>query len=159
MQEEDRRQVAELIRRQRWAALATQGVDGPVASMVAFCVEPDFGGLLLHLSRLAVHTRNLLVRPAASLVIGEPDSGDGDPQQLARLTVTGDVEPIAREQSDYPASRHAYLERIPTAGPLFDFGDFELFRLRPREARFVGGFGRALTLSGKSLKGLADRSA
>ena len=52
--------IAALIRSQRVAALGTLRDDCPFVSMVAYAAEPDFGGLLLHLSRLAAHTRHLL---------------------------------------------------------------------------------------------------
>src|SRR5690242_11198017 len=60
--------IATLIRSQRVAALGTLrdpstglGQAGaPFVSMVAYAAEPDFGGLLLHLSRLAPHTKHLL---------------------------------------------------------------------------------------------------
>ncbi|MDD3449632.1 MAG: pyridoxamine 5'-phosphate oxidase family protein [Gammaproteobacteria bacterium] len=146
MDHEDELLLAELLCGRRWGALATASADGPLASMVAFVAEPGCSGILLHLSRLAAHTRNLLAEPRASLVIGAPDGGAGDPQTLARVTLSGAVEVVEPDAADYATARARYLERLPGAGPRFGFGDFGLFRLRPREARYVGGFGRAWTL-------------
>lgn len=151
MEREDERLLAELLRGQRWGALATAAADGPLASMVAFVAEPGCSGLLLHLSRLAAHTRNLLADPRVSLVIGAPDGGEGDPQTLPRVTLSGTVEIVERDAADYATARARYLQRLPGAEPRFGFGDFGLFRLRPREARYVGGFGRAWTLGPASL--------
>jgi putative heme iron utilization protein len=151
MEREDEQLLAELLRGQRWGALASVSADGPLASMVAFVAEPGCSGLLLHLSRLAAHTRNLLAEPRASLVIGAPDGGEGDPQTLPRVTLSGRVEVVERDAADYAAARERYLARLPGAEPRFGFGDFGLFRLRPREARYVGGFGRAWTLGPASL--------
>ena len=145
--------AAALLREQRWAALASLGRDGrPLASMVAYALEPDLSALYLHLSRLAAHTGNLLAAPEASLAVSEPDPGNGDPQTLARITVGGRVEEVARGGEDYRRGRHLYLKRLPDAEPLFEFTDFVLFRLVPDEARFVGGFGRAVTLSAAELR-------
>jgi putative heme iron utilization protein len=145
--------AARLLRRHRWGALATLEPDGtPYASSVAFVVEADFSGVLLHLSSLAPHTRNLLQRPAVSLLVSETDAGDGDPQTLPRLSLLGDITAIARDSADYAPARQTYLRRLPSAEPLFEFGDFRLFRLVPREARFVGGFASARRFDASALR-------
>lgn len=154
----EERVLASLIRGQRWAALATVSAEGPLGSMVAYAPEPGFAGFLLHLSRLAAHTRNLAADPRASLVMGEPDSGVEDPQTLGRVTITGMVEAVPPAAADYAAARACYLERLPTAEPLFSFGDFGLYRLVPREVRFVGGFARAYSLGAAALRGIAERT-
>ncbi len=57
-------QAGELLLGARWAGLASVDRQGqPLASMVAFVVGEEIGGLLLHLSRLAAHTRNLMQNP------------------------------------------------------------------------------------------------
>jgi putative heme iron utilization protein len=117
--------------------------------------EPDYAGLLIHVSRLAAHTRHLLARPEAALGITEADRGDDDPQRLARISVQGRVEEIPRETPEYEAARQRYLARLPQAAQLFGFGDFVLLRLRPEAVRYVGGFARAYTLSADELRRLA----
>jgi len=146
----DAAKLARLFTGQRWAALATQGPAEPLASMVAYAPLGDASGVLLHLSRLARHTGNLQERPWASLVVSEPDPGVGDPQTLARLTLSGPVEAISREDSRYGGLRTHYLARLPSAELLFGFADFGLFLLRVAEVNYVGGFARAYTLDAAS---------
>ena len=148
-----------LISSQRWAALATLSGDGPLASMVAYVPEFDFGGFLLHLSHLAAHTRNLLHDARASLVITQPDSGEGDPQTLARVSIQGQVTVLSRDNKEFSAARAAYIHRLPEAELLFGFSDFVLFRLDPAEIRYIGGFARAYTLSGEQLQKIANNQA
>ncbi|MGM0595254.1 MAG: HugZ family protein [Pseudomonadota bacterium] len=144
-------QLRELLQRHRWAALATLDADGqPEASMVAYALNPALTELYLHLSELAAHTRNLLDRPSVSLAISDTDEGR-DPQQLRRASLFGRVERIEREESSWSTARDRYLSRLPDAAMLFNFGDFQLFRLRIDKVRFVGGFGSAHTLSGTAL--------
>lgn len=141
-------QALTLISTHRWAALAS--VDArhrPCASMVAYSFEPDSVSLLLHLSSLARHTRNLLENPQASLVISEPECIDSDPQTLARLSITGSAAIIPKDGEAYQLARRHYLQRLPDAAPRFDFADFSLFRLTIDDARFVGGFARAYRYS------------
>lgn len=144
--------VAELIRGQRQAALGTLRAGAPFVSLVAYAAEPGFAGFLLHLSRLAPHTGNLLADPRASLLIAESDDGRDDVQTLARITVVGTVAPFSAESADYAAARACYLSRLPAAEPLFDFPDFTLFRFTPTEARYIGGFARAFTLTAEHLR-------
>lgn len=155
MRDEHKAEIARLLRGQRWAALATLREGAPFASMVAYVPEQDFTGFLLHLSHLSAHTRNLMADPRASLVVSEPDGGRGDPQTLARLTVLGRVEQLSKGSSRYDASRRLYIERLPDSEMLFGFGDFTLFRLAAEEARYVGGFGRAFSLSSAQLREVA----
>jgi hypothetical protein len=144
--DEDLHALASLVRTTRWAALATVGEeDGPLASWVAYAPEPDLQGVVLHLSRLALHTRNLLETPRASLGISSADPGTGDPQALARVSLQGRVEIITPHDPSYAAARTLYLTRLPDAKPLFAFADFQLLRLVIERARFVGGFALART--------------
>lgn len=150
--DDELRQLARLLTEQRWAALATVGEDGePNSSYVAFAIETDFKAVLLHLSQLAAHTRNLLARPTVSLAVTEPDDGRDDPQTLARVTLKGTAVVVPRESGEYTTARERYLERLPAAGPLFGFGDFQLFHVEIAQARYVGGFARARTFGPEAL--------
>lgn len=152
----DRRTVGTLLRAQRWAALATIGEGGaPHASMVAYAACPDLDALLMHLSRLARHTRNLLRDPAASLVISEPDRGGEDPQTLRRVSLQGRAHAVHAGDAAYREQRAAYLARLPRAAPRFDFPDFVLFRFEPSGGHYVAGFGRALDLDAAALRAAA----
>ena len=156
MQSAARIALVRLILSQRWAALATSRGDEPYASMVAYVAEPDLGGILLHLSRLARHTRNVLHNPRGGLVISTADPGDGDPQTLPRASIQGAVQLLTRDASDYTAARALYIARFPDAAPRFAFGDFELFRLLPEHTRYVAGFGQTYTLAASQLRAVAE---
>lgn len=153
METTEREKLARLIRGGRWAALATYGDGVPLASMVAYACERGFAGFLLHLSRLSAHTRNLLESPSASIAISEPDTAQiHDPQMLGRVSIQGEVRPLQKNLRGYTEAKALYEKRFPDSSPLFGFGDFLLFRLVPREARFVAGFARAYTVDLEELK-------
>lgn len=145
-------EVARLVLSQRWAALATLNDGAPLASMVAYAPEPEMTGLLLFLSGLSLHTRNLMADARTSLVVGRPDPGTGDPQTLPRVSLQGRVREIPREAPEFGTAWGHYLARFPEAAPRLDLGDFVLLRLVVDEARYVGGFGRAATLAGDELR-------
>lgn len=157
--DEEKHHLMHLISSQRWAALATLSEDGPCASMAAYVPESGFGGFLLHLSRLAAHTRNLLQDARASLVITETDTGEGDPQTLARVSIQCRVTVLSRDSEEFSAARAIYIHRLPASELLFGFSDFVLFRLEPAEVRYIGGFARAYTLSGEQLQKIDNNPA
>ena len=120
--------------------------------MVAYAVEPGLGGLLMFLSQLAAHTRQMLEYPQVSLAITAPDTGDGDPQLLPRVSLQGRAAPIGRDDETFALAAARYVQRFPDALPRFQLGDFHLFRFGIDEARYVGGFARASTFSGDQLR-------
>lgn len=145
-----------LLRQQRWAALATADAQAtPMASMVGYVMAENAATHYLHLSRLAAHTTNLLANGKAALVVGENDDDDGDPQELARVTLQGHCVVVARDSGEYAAARSRYLQRLPAAARLFEFPDFLLFRLDVQSARFVGGFAQARSFERAALCALS----
>lgn len=148
-----------LIRAGRWAALATVDEGAPFASMVAYAVVPDLSRFVLHLSRLAPHTRNLLDHPRTALVISESDDGREDPQTLARVTIMGGVTVVDKGSTDYAELRALYTARLPQSPQRFEFADFSLFCLVPEEVRYVGGFGKAGHFSAAKLSDMARRES
>ncbi len=156
MKPEQQKAIATLIRSQRWAGLATADENGaPQAAMVAYAFNSKFTEFYIHVSQLSQHTKQMLAQAKISLVISEPDIGEGDPQTLARLSISGLVSIIERDSREYEAAKLAYLNRLPTAEQLFGFGDFVLFALAPESIRFVGGFAQAHSGTNKTLEACA----
>lgn len=151
--------MAKLIRDRRWAALSTQGSDGPEVSWVAYASEPDFSGFLLHLSTLAAHTRNLLAHPCVGLAISELERDEEDPQILARVMMQGMITVISQDHADYSAAARRYQERLPASIPRFALGDFLLLRLIPTRIRFIGGFAQAYSLDYDGLRAATQRTS
>jgi putative heme iron utilization protein len=152
MEAQELAQLARLIRGQRWAALGTVTRQAPLASMVAYAPEPDFSGFLMHLSQLSRHTKNLLANPHASLAISEPETGAENPQTLVRVSIQGKVDSLLPNAQGYAEAAEIYKRHLPASVPLFDFEDFILFRLVPREARYIAGFARAYTVSAAKMR-------
>src|SRR5579883_957877 len=96
-----------LLRRRRQGALATLMAEtaGPYCSLVNLASHPD-GTPILLISRLAVHTRNILADPRVSLMLDE--RAPGDPLEGARIMLQGRAEPLGKEELDLV--RRRYLE-------------------------------------------------
>lgn len=144
MDDESRVLMARLLHEQRVAALGTlDELGAPRAALVPYAIAADRASLLVHISHLAAHTRDLARDDRASLLVAEADRSSRNPSTLARLALQGVVEVIATDAPEFAAECAAYLERLPASAITFQLGDFLLCRFRPVAARFVAGFGRA----------------
>src|SRR5258706_2344306 len=83
------RELAALLRGERTAHLATLRQDAPMASMTLYLPELDFGAFLVHVSRLAWHTQDMLQDARVALSIAETDDRRADPFTLMRASSTG----------------------------------------------------------------------
>ena len=146
-----------LLRRSRQGALATlmPGSGDPYCSLVNLASHPD-GSPILLISRLAVHTKNILADPRVSLMLDE--RAEGDPLEGSRIMLAGRAEEAGGEA--VALLRRRYLNAHPSAEAFVDFGDFSFFRIMPSGTHLVAGFGRILDLKPKSfLTDISDCSA
>jgi heme iron utilization protein len=129
-----------LLREGRSGALATliPGSGDPYCSLVNLATAVD-GAPLLLISRLAVHTKNILADPRVSLMIDERK--EGDPLQGARVMLMGTA-----AATEDPAARRRYLDRQPEAEMFAGFADFAFYRVALKGAHLVAGFGRIVDL-------------
>ena len=147
--------LAEIIRSSRIAGLGTLRDGAPLVSLVAYLPEDDFSAFYIHVSQLAQHTRGMQADPRVGLLISESDDGRADPQTLARISILGEAEQVEKDDVSYPKIQTRYISRFPQSAPLFGFGDFGLWRVFPKSARFVAGFAQAFNLSPDALKRVA----
>ncbi|WP_439402067.1 HugZ family protein [Bradyrhizobium sp. DASA03068] len=131
-----------LLRRSRQGALATlmTGSGDPYCSLVNLASHPD-GSPILLISRLAVHTRNILADCRVSLMLDERVAGD--PLEGARIMLSGRAE---EADSDKDLLQRRYLSAHPSAEGFVSFKDFSFFRIRPTGTHLVAGFGRIVDL-------------
>lgn len=139
--------LQQLIRSRVTAALGTLHQGVPFVSMVPYAVGRD-GSFILHVSRLAAHTRDMLDNPNVSLLVTESEASGKMPQALARVTVQGKAQMLGGDSEKSAEAREIYLARFPDAAPLFEFSDFSIFIIQPVSARIIAGFGQAETITG-----------
>src|SRR5258708_7975393 len=110
-----------LLRRSRQGALATlmPGSGDPYCSLVNVASHPD-GSPILLISRLALHTRNIMDDPRVSLMLDE--RAEGDPLEGSRIMLSGRAEQAA--VGDRELLRRRYLNAHPSAEAFAGFGDF-----------------------------------
>lgn len=141
----------------RIAALGTMRDEAPRVSMVAFLPAQDFSVFYIHTSRLAQHTVDMQKNKQVSLLIAETDDGRADLQTLARLSIRGVAEFMENGEPGYTPVKERYIERFPASAPLFKLGDFGLWRIKPKGARYVAGLAKAFNLTIESLQAIAQK--
>jgi putative heme iron utilization protein len=132
-----------LLRRSRQGALATlmAGSGDPYCSLVNVASHSD-GSPILLISRLALHTKNILGDSRVSLMLDERAAGD--PLEGARIMLAGHAEPAGTAEA--AILRRRYLNAHPSAETFVEFKDFSFVRIRPTGAHLVAGFGRIVDL-------------
>ncbi len=143
-----------LLRRSRQGALATlmAGSGDPYCSLVNIASHYD-GSPILLISRLALHTKNILGDNRVSLMLDERAAGD--PLEGARIMLAGRAEEATGEAAEIV--RRRYLSVHQSAQVFVGFKDFSFFRIVPSGAHLVAGFGRIIDLTpAQFLTGIGD---
>ena len=143
------RSLAGLIRKERIAHLGTLRGGAPLVSMTLFMAEQDLSAFYVHVSRLAWHTQDMLQDPRVALSIAETDDGRPDPFTLMRVSIRGEASQLPPDQQEL---KRLWLARFPEQAVNFELADFSFWKISPRDARFVAGFGRIHNLSAADLR-------
>lgn len=141
------RELRHLLHTQRVAALGTLDDNGaPYVSMVPYAIVPDPACLVIHVSALAAHTRNLQAHSAVSLLVMQPQESGAPVHALPRVTLQGRASLIEPDRGLWQTARRAYLARFPESEPMTHLGDFRFVAIQIEMARQVAGFGAARSL-------------
>lgn len=127
-----------MLRAHRYGVLSTlsKKFEGyPFGSITPYLVDHD-GSLLILISTLAEHTKNILHDSRVSLITH--DQRDPHIQTQGRITVVGNAAP----EPDREQAGLRYLRYFPEAQAYFAMHDFSFYRIRPVAIRYIGGFGR-----------------
>lgn len=139
------REARLLLRAHRYGALSTlsKKFDGhPFGSITPYLVDHD-GSLLILISELAEHTKNIRHDPRVSLITHNQE--DPHIQAQGRVTLVGLATPVA--ERDIAGKR--YLRYFPEAEAYFAMNDFQFYRIAPQAIRYIGGFGEIHWVKGE----------
>ena len=139
----------QIIETARVGSLGTLDEAGnPFVSLVTVAaLEPT--RLILLLSGLAQHTKNLDRAPNCSLLLVEPGGEQGNPLAGARLTISGSAKRLARDGDEI--ARACFLAAHRSAAAYAEFEDFSFFQLDVDQIHLVAGFGRIETIPASQL--------
>ncbi|WP_018693121.1 HugZ family pyridoxamine 5'-phosphate oxidase [Algicola sagamiensis] len=113
-------------------------VEGYPFGSVTPYIMTDEGDLIIYISDLAQHTKNIATNPKVSMTIF--DGSKDDSQANGRVTVLGDAVRLTKEEGD--ALKEEYFALFPQARAYEKAHDFFFFRITPVRVRYIGGFGR-----------------
>ena len=140
--------LRQLLRTQRIAALGTLRDGAPLVSMTLYLPTPDFSAFHIHVSALAWHTQDMQSDPRVSLLVAKADgtSPADDPFSLPRLTLRARASRLASDAPEHAGLQDAWLAKYPAQAVNFELADFSFWRLEPKDARFIAGYGRIMNL-------------
>jgi len=131
-----------LFDRERHGTLCTASADHegwPYGSLVPYAPLPG-GDVVVVISTLAEHTRNVLKEPRVTLLVADSAASER-PWTAARLSVMARAERL--EGAARGEALAAYFERFPSSRTIASMPDFAPWRLRVEQVRWVGGFANA----------------
>lgn len=129
-----------LLRSTNYGVMSTISVqvEGyPFGSHMPFCLD-DGGNLLIYISTLAQHTKNLDANPKCSLTLITPNFAHI--QNSQRLTYIGNGERVSKEEFD--TAFETYTRYFPKAKRYKEMHDFHIYKIKPVRLRYIGGFGK-----------------
>lgn len=136
--------LRDMLRTQRVAALGSLDPQGhPHVSMVPFAVDAAQAQLVIHVSRLAAHTRHLQEHARVSLLVMQPETPSEPVHALPRLTLDAQAELLSPVSPAWVNARAVYLGRFAEAEPMTQLGDFLFVSLSVLRVRQITGFGAA----------------
>lgn len=137
----------------RSVMLATANSDGLADASYAPCLEDAAGHVYIFVSGLARHTRNLLTTRRVSVLFIEDEGDAANVFARRRLTLDCSAAPIPRDHPEWTGLLDGFAARQgKMVQTLRGLADFQLFRLTPRCATYVRGFGQTFRLEGEELK-------
>jgi putative heme iron utilization protein len=132
--------------------LATvDGAGNPNASYAVHVVDGQ-GRFHIYISELAAHTRNLRVKPWASVLFIEDESRARNLFGRKRLTCECRAELLCRGSDEWGEIMEGFVAKHGKFMEMLKgLEDFRLFRLIPEKATYVRGFAQAYELNGEQL--------
>ena len=132
--------------------LATVSPGGvPDASYTPYILD-DNGDILIFISELAQHTKNLINSPIASLLWIEDEKQSRNLFARQRLALQCDVRELMNDTAQWEVAltqmQHIHGKTIEV---LRSLPDFHLFTLDARRGNYVRGFAKAFSASGDEL--------
>lgn len=115
----------------------TLDIEGyPFGSVVPFCLNQN-NEIIILISDLAQHTKNIKENPKVSLTIHNEDQDNI--QKGWRLTLVGDA--VKASDDDYETLAARYERYFPESQKYHKVHDFNFYVIKPKKARYINGFG------------------
>ena len=136
--------------------LSTIDESGMPNSSYAPIALDENGYIYIYISELAKHTDNIIANKKVSVMFIEDESKAANLYARKRLTINVIPEHIDRDTEDWNRKMIILENKFSeTIKALKNMTDFHLFRLKPKDALLVYGFGKAFRFKGEDLAQLS----
>ncbi|MCY3412468.1 MAG: DUF2470 domain-containing protein [Candidatus Heimdallarchaeota archaeon] len=138
--------ASQIIHSHSYGILSTLSVDMegfPFGSVVPYMVDTA-GELIILISDIAQHTKNIKNDNRVSMTIVQPSKTAVNVQSRGRVTFLARASPI--EDKEYEAISKQYSRYFPESTSFFEAHGFRYYRLHLERIRFIGGFGKIFWL-------------
>lgn len=134
-------EAKQLCRTQHSGVLGTQSTSMPgypFGSIVPFVITHT-GDVIIYISDIALHTRNIKADSKVSLTVFDPSEDDS--QANGRVTIMGDAHQVSQED-EIAQCANLYYALFPQARAYQQTHDFHFYKISVARVRFIGGFGK-----------------
>lgn len=139
--------LKKLIHIQKTLSLATVSAEGISDIGYAPFVFDAENCFYIYVSELASHTRNLMVRPNASVMLLRPEAESSNLFARERLILQCKAQFIKRGDIHFDRQLELFYDRFGNIMDLLkNLRDFHLVQLIPEQGRYIAGFGLAYAI-------------
>ncbi len=135
MDDTQKQKLLDLFASQHVAVIATQGEQGPTATMQAFAETPNLD--LLFIMGDSDKYRNLIKHRNVTALIDDRDKGDIKTFRVNRATVYGVATEIPRG-AEWDSLKDHFIRKNPFEAPFFGNEALKMVRVTPKRISFVG---------------------
>lgn len=132
----EHKDVVELAKTEKVAALSTDYKGTPFGSLMPYALDDD-GNPIIYISTMATHTKNLKKNEASSVMVSRVK--DDDLFNSQRVTFVGKMKEVPKE--DVEKVSKVFFGRFKEAEKFSAFHDFKFYRLEIEKIYYIGGFG------------------
>ncbi|MFZ0657739.1 MAG: pyridoxamine 5'-phosphate oxidase family protein [Candidatus Binataceae bacterium] len=137
MDPEQKQKVVTLLAQEHVAVIVTQGAQWPTATLQAFA-ETDALDLLFIMGADADKFQNLIRNPNVTVLVDNRDVGDVATFQVARVSIQGVAEEIARDGPQWEPFKAIFLKKNPFEAPFFASEKLRMVRVQPKRISYAG---------------------
>lgn len=146
-----------LLHNRRTATLGTRPLkphEAPGLALVPYAIDSLGGCLVLLVSAVAAHARQMQAHSEVSLLVAQGEAGQQIMHVHERVAIVGEAKTPVPGSAAWGTARHAYLRRFPDAAGMTQLGDFRIVCIAAQQARHITGFGAARIVDQAELKAL-----
>lgn len=133
-----------LLHSRRTATLGTRPLkanEAPGLALVPYAIDCLGGCLVLLVSGVAAHARQMQAHSEVSLLVAQGETGQQIMHVHERVSIIGEAKMPFPGSAAWGTARHAYLRRFPDAAGMTQLGDFRIVCIQAQQARHISGFG------------------